>query len=212
VARPIWIVPHALTIDDIVVAPYLPQGYASTLVVGPVVVYAFRWTSPLLALDIEPGSSLAALAPSSATIRWPITHPAIDDEALVELAMGRGLSTGASHTSLRPWGPAADLAPSEELNGRVAMPALCGLHTLSYPSALVLAAAEGREHVFWGACPCGEAYLIQTETDAAHLRRSGAPAAISSLYDELSGEVVVIEDYLGSFVCKRLVRRASAAG
>ena len=208
----IWIVPHALTVDDLEVEAELPQGYGSTLVVGPMVVYVFRWTAPLLSLDIELGISLAKLVPASAAIRWPTAHAASDDEALVQLALGRNLLTGVPHTSLRPWGPAADAPPGELVNGRVAGPVLCGLHTISYPVALVVAAAEGREHVFWGMCACGQAYLIQTETDAAHLRKCGAPAAISSFYDELPGDVVVIEDHLGFFACKRLVRRPSGAG
>jgi hypothetical protein len=35
---------------------------------------------------------------------------------------------------------------------------------------------------------------------------TGAPEAISSLYDDLPGEIVVIEDHLGAFACKRLIR------
>jgi hypothetical protein len=202
----VWIVPHALMIDGVEVEPELPQGYTSTLVVGPVVIHAFRWTTPLLALDVEPGFPLAALAPAETTIQWPLDHPPIDDELLIEMAMGRRLSTGTPHTSLRPWGPATDAPPSDLVDGRITFPVICGLHSLSYPVELAHAALEGREHVFWGMCPCGQAYMIQTETDGAHLRNAGAPEAISSLYDDLPGEPIVIEDHLGAFACKRLVR------
>jgi hypothetical protein len=202
----IWIVPQALTIDDVEVEPRLPQGYTSTLVVGPVVVHAFRWTAPLLGLDVEPGLPLAVLTPTESVIPWPLDNALVNDELLVELAMGRRLSTGTSHTALRPWGPAADAPPGELLDGRVVMPVTCGLHVLSYPLELVRAALEGREHVFWGMCPCNRAYIIRTETNSAHLRHVGTPAAISSLYDELPGETVIVEDHLGAFACKRLVR------
>lgn len=48
--------------------------------------------------------------------------------------------------------------------------------------------------------------MIQIETDAAQLRQAGSPSAMSSLYDELLGASVFIEDHLGPCACKRLVR------
>jgi hypothetical protein len=121
--------------------------------------------------------------------------------------MGRRLLTDLESTSLKPWGPAADLPPGTLANGRVAMELICGLHVIEYPYALVMEASEGREHVFWCMCPCGEAYIIQTELDSAHLRRSGSPASISAFYDKLPGELVVVDDDRGRFACKRLVRQ-----
>lgn len=201
----VWVVPQALRLDDVEVDPEFPQGYLSTVVVGPLLVQAFRWTAPLLALDLDPGPKLCPLSPTETKVRLSTGLPVVGDDELVEVALGRRITTAVPHTTLRPWGPAADGPGGELVDGRVRMQVLCGLHALEYPYELVVAASEGREHVFWGMCPCGQAYMIQTETNAAHLRKAGSPEAISSLYDELPGEPVVIEDHLGSFICKRLV-------
>lgn len=77
--------------------------------------------------------------------------------------------------------------------------------TVEYPYELVVAASEGREHVFRGHVPL-QPHMIQIETDAAQLRQAGSPSAMSSLYDELLGASVFIEDHLGPCACKRLVR------
>lgn len=202
----VWVVPEALRLDDVEVEPGFPQGYLSTLVVGPLIVQAFRWTTPMLALDLNLGPKLSPLSPAVTEVSWSPDLPAVGDDELIEVALGRRLSTTVPRTTLRPWGPAADGPGGELVDGRVRMQVLCRSHTVEYPYELVVAASEGREHVFWAMCPCGQAYLIQTETDAAHLRQAGSPSAISSLYDELPGEPIIIEDHLGLFACKRLVR------
>ena len=200
-----WIVPQSVLIDGVEVDADYPQGYSSTLVVGPLVIHAFRWTTPLLGIEVEPSVPLTSLVPAVTPIGWQVERPALNDESIVALAMGRGTTTALPHITVSPWSRAVDGPAGVLVNGRVELATLCGLHTISYPYELVAAATVGVEYVFWDECPCA-AYLIQTEVDAAHFRKTGDPAAISAYFNELPGEITVLEDRLGEFRCKRLVR------
>jgi hypothetical protein len=203
-----WVVPQDLQIDGIPPSNH-PHGYSMSLVIGSIVLNGFRFTNPLLSLSVDPGYGMIPLWPFEKSIIWPPANT-IDDETFIEMAMGRGLITDHRNVRIEPWAPAADAPPSQLVDGRIAMPAICGKHSISFPVELGQEAIRGREHVFLATCECTEGYIVRTQATGAHMKFHGDPAAVAEEYDDIVGSEIVLLDQQGPFRCKYVPARPAA--
>lgn len=183
--------------------PAQPQGYAMTVVIGQLVLHGVRFTTPSLHFDVSTSLGMPQIWPPTGLVRWP-DGQLLDDAAFLGFAGGKNFRSFESHLELRPWRPATELKPSQTVGPMVALPTICGKHTVYYPLILVEEAMRGRFYVFGTACECGTAYLIQTESDGAHCKAAGTTEAVSELLERLSGEDLVIQDDQGIFDCRRV--------
>jgi hypothetical protein len=197
-----WVTPFVLAIEGLP-EPELPHGYAMTLVLGDLLLFGVRFTTPSLEVKVMKRHGFAQLWPVASDIAWP-TGPAVDDAAFLALAAGKELQVAEHQLSLRPWKPATEISASQLVGSMIELPTICGKHVVYYPAVLAAEAMCGRFHAFLTSCECETAYLIETEADGAHCKLAGQRATIEERYEALSGETIVIEDEGGSFWCKLL--------
>lgn len=203
------VVPLIVTVAELP-EPDRPQGYAMTVVLGQLMLFGVRFTTPSLQVQLATRQRLPQLWPTAGPVRWPGGTP-VDDAAFLGFAGGNDLYSTEQHIQIRPWKPATELPPSKAVGGMIELPTICGKHVVYYPARLVGEAVRGRFYVFGTACECPKAYLIQTEPDGAHAKAAGTPEEISELYENLSGEEVLIEDEQGVFLCKQLPTLSESA-
>ncbi|WP_208740866.1 hypothetical protein [Micromonospora arida] len=180
-----------------------PQCYAVTIVLGKLALHGLVFTTPALEIDVTMSLGIPQIWPPQGPVRWPTGQPCT--EAMFQhLANGKMLGSAVESVELQPWTPAIDLPRSVIVDGKVHVPALCGKHSYCYPAVILAEALRGRFYAFATGCACPQAYLIQTEADAAHCKAIGAAEGISDMYEALPGTEVVIHEEAGLFVCKRL--------
>jgi hypothetical protein len=207
----VLVTPVVVAVDGLP-EPAQPQAYVITIIIGQVVLQGVRFTSPVMYLDVSTERELPQLWPVRGRVGWP-GGTIVDDAAFVCFSRGGDLRVSEPHISLRPWGPATDLAPSTVVGSMVELPLICGEHVAFYPGVLMHEATIwGRFYAFISACDCGRAYLIETEADGAHCKAAGDPAAIAARYETLPGREFLVEDDGGMFVCKRLTEQVDPAG
>jgi hypothetical protein len=195
------VTPLIVTVDGLPDPP-TPQAYAITLAVGHLVIQGVRFTTSGLEMPLDLAREAVPLWPTSTAFDWPVPNPVEADE-LQRFALGAGLKSRNPRVSVTRWRPATDLVSN--LVGRmIEQPAPCGEHVLYYPVVLAEEAARHSFHAFATVCECGTAYLIEKESDGAHVKAAGSPAAISARYEELCGDEFIMRDPEGDFVCKRL--------
>lgn len=197
-----WVTPFVVQLNGLP-EPTLPHGYIETIAVGALVVQGVRFTSPAMDLELMTRQGMPRLWPPNAPIGWPAGSDISDDDLLGFVA-GKDLVVLNDGVRIVPWGPAANLPESVEVGDTIRLPALCGKHAVYYPRTLALEGLRGRSHAFMTTCACGEAYLVHTERDGAHVRMSGPAEAIAKAYEDLPGEEFIIEGAAGEFICKRL--------
>lgn len=188
--------------------PDVPQAYALTIVLGELVIQGLRFTSPALEVDVTTELQMPQLWPSIAELHWPSGQPCTR-ESFLRFADGKMMRPTVQNLELHPWRQAAHLPQSILVGDRVAVPAMCRKHIVSYPAALLREAMRGRFYAFLRKCECGVAYLIQTDSDRARFRAHDDAAL--ELYGNLPGEERLLQDGEGTFACKRLPSDADAA-
>ena len=184
--------------------PEFSQGYLMTVVLGELVLQGLRFTRPAVQVEVVPSLGMPQLWPS----RGPLSVFSGDPctEALfLRLTDGRLLQSTVRHVELKPWTRASQVAQSVIVDGKVKVPTLCGKHFFYYPVGLLAEALKGRFYIFVTGCECETAYLIQTESDGAHCKAAGAAAGISQMYEDLSGQELLLSDETGAFICKKAV-------
>jgi hypothetical protein len=198
----IWVTPLVVATAGLP-EPELPHGYAMTLLLGELLLFGVRFTTPNLEVEVVKRDGFAPLWPSDTDLDWP-TGAAVDDTALVPLAAAKHLQVTEPRLSIRPWKPATELPTSRMVGTMIELPTICGAHVVYYPAMLGGSAMRGRFHAFMTSCECGTAYLIETAADGAHCTVAGEPSVIAERYEALVGEEIVVEDPCGRFWCKRL--------
>lgn len=196
------VVPFTIRISG-VPEPDVPQGYATTIVLGELVLHGLRFTTPALEVDVTMDLGMPQLWPARLPVRWPAGQPC-SAASFLRLADAKMLRSTVEHVVLRPWTQAAELPRSTISQGLVEVPALCRRHTICYPVSLLEEALRGTFYAFGTACACPFGYLIQTESDGAHFKAAGPSNAISEMYEQLSGKERIIRDFAGEFFCKKI--------
>lgn len=182
--------------------PPLPQGYAMTIVLGALLLYGVRFTTPGLQADTKTELGMPQLWPSERSVMWPAGQTCTE-KSLLALADGGTLRATGGEVRLQPWSHAAHLPQSAFENGAVKVPSLCRKHDIYYPAALLQEAHQGRFYAFMTSCDCS-AYLIHTDSDRIRFRAAGEPEEITARYADVAGDEFLIEDQIGEFACKRL--------
>jgi hypothetical protein len=200
----LWVTPLVMRGTGIPESAW-PQGYATTLVLGELLLHGVRLTMPMLDVPLDPPPDLLTIYPSLGLIVGP-AQISVDGEVLQDLAAGKAVRALEADIRVEPWKPATELAQSELFGSKVKLPTLCGKHVLYYPEVLVRDAMFDRYVAFIASCECGTAYLVETTHDGAHCKAAGMPDGISELYEELPGEETTLSDRNGIFVFKRLSR------
>jgi hypothetical protein len=195
-----WVTPLVVMVDGLE-QPDWPQGYASTLVLGRLLLHGVRLTTSFLELDFRSPLGLSPI--------WPMANDeitsssSVNERDLLDLASGKIVGVANPHLQVRPWKPATELAQSELIGSMIELPLACGKHAAYYPSVLAAEGMAGHSASFMTSCGCGLAYVVETALDGAHSKAAGSPREISDLYQSLSGDEYSIADENGLFFYKR---------
>jgi hypothetical protein len=195
-----WVTPLVVMVDGLE-EPGWPQGYASTLVLGRLLLHGVRLTTPLLDLDFRPPLGLSPM--------WPVANDevtssgSVNEHDLRDLASGKIVVVANPHLQVRPWKPATELAQSELIGNMIELPLACGKHAAYYPSLLAAEGMGGHFASFMTSCDCGLAYVVETALDGAHCKAAGSPREMTERYQSLSGDEYSIADENGLFFYKR---------
>ena len=187
--------------------PWVPQGYAMTIVLGELIVHGVVFTMSEFQMEVSFGLDMPKLWPGEGLLRWPEGR-VCTATSFLGVADGRALHPAVEHVGLEPWSVATQVAQSEIVDGRVQVPALCGLHVFYYPLPLLRQASKGRFYAFVASCPCPVTYLVHLESDGAHCKGAGPFAEINDRYAAIPGDEILIRDPV-DFSCKRLTPDAS---
>lgn len=198
----ISVVPQVVKVSDMD-EPHVPQGYAMTIVLGEVVLFGLRLTTPMLRLPLLSKRGLALLWPENGDVSWP-EGVAVDGAAYLGFSNGTDVQVEVPNVVLGPWRAATDFPASRALGSMVELSLACGEHIAYYPSVLVSEAAEGRFYAFVTSCECPLGYLIETEADGAHCKAAGSYALVVERYGAAEGDEYVFEDEIGQFFCKEI--------
>lgn len=184
--------------------PDRPQAYATTIVLGELVLQSVRFTTPELELDLTTELGMPQIWPSDTPVDWP-EGELCTQARFLQFADGRLLRPAIGDIELRPWTLATELPQSALVDGKVKVPTLCGKHSFFYPQALLAEVLRGTFYAFITECECPVAYLLQTEKDGVHCKAAGNAEGVSAMYEDLPGEELQYEDKTGVFICKRLI-------
>lgn len=173
-----------------------------TVTVGALVLYGIRYTSPELAVDVDPGFGFARLWPTEGSVAWP-AGTIILSANYMKLANARSLRTAHPLVEVHPLASAVDLPQSGLRRDQVQLPLMCGQHYALYPAEIVREAHRSRFYTFTVTCECPMSYLIQTHETGVRCIRADDAEAIDQRYRELPGDELT----LGSnFTVKTTVR------
>ncbi|WP_202511510.1 hypothetical protein [Streptomyces sp. SID3343] len=142
--------PLAVCIDALP-EPDQPKGYAMTVVLGQLVLYGVRLTTP--SLKVRVSIRLLQFWPPEGPVTWPSGTP-LHDDGFLDFAEGKDFRSTEQHIELQPWQPATELTPSLDAGGVVELPTICGKPVVYYPAALVGEAKHDRFYAFGAACEC----------------------------------------------------------
>ncbi|MER5966544.1 hypothetical protein [Streptomyces sp. NPDC002057] len=196
------VTPLTVRIPGIPEAP-VPQGYAITLVLGALLLHGLFFTMSAWEVDTTMELEMPRLWPSDVPIPWPGGQPCTES-SYPRLASGKMLRSTVEPVEIRAWARATSVPQSRFVAGKVRVPALCGRHFFSYPTALLEEAHRGRFYAFVSGCDCPQAYFLHTESESVRFKAAGAADGISQMYEDLAGEELFIPDQAGAFPCKRL--------
>jgi hypothetical protein len=197
----VWVTPPSLNVDGLP-EPEIPHAYSMTIALGALLIHGIRFTSLPFYVDIATELRLKQI--------WPVEDvpesPPLDvtDDEFLRLACGRGFVLREPELTLRPWRSATELHESSLVGSIVELPTLCGKHVAYYPAGLVDEARRGHFYWFMTTCECDIAYLIRTESDGAHAKFADTPERIDAKYEGIVGRELILEDFNGKFVCKRV--------
>ncbi len=199
----VWVTPFVIEAKGPGSPPDIPSGYAITLVVGKLVVQGVRFTTPALQVDLVTEWGFLDIWPPQDTFPWPARGFA-DDDTVDRMNQTKTFVVQEKGVQLSPFKPATELPPSKLEGGDlIRLPLYCGKHEAFYPAALAGETLRtGRQHVFHTSCECPVGYIIRTESDGAHMKKWGDPAAIVEAYEAWPGEEYAIEDANGVFFFK----------
>ena len=183
--------------------PNVPDGYIITIVLGELIIHGVRFTVPGR-FDLTLSNGMPQLWPYQALALWP-QGEACTAESFLSFADGGMLQSEFEDLELRPWTPASELPPSDIVDGKVALPALCRRHTLYYPMKLVREAFQSRFYAFTAECECSTTYLIQTADTGARCKGEGTAEQMAERLKYLPGTDAIIPDHGTGFACKRLL-------
>jgi hypothetical protein len=155
-----------------------------TIALGALILQGLWFTTPSLAIEMSSDLEMPRIWPSDAPATWPFGQTC-SQASFRHFAAGGLLSSSVEHVSLEPWSRAAQLPQSAIREGKVEVPALCGQHTIHYPTALLREAVLGRFYAFMVACDC-HAYLIQTTAESARFKAAGEWEGIGAMYEDLA--------------------------
>jgi hypothetical protein len=198
-----WVTPLVVEMDGLSAQPTTPHGYAMTLVVGQLLLHGLRFTTLAMEVTAAPSPRLTQLWPSRGDVAWPGDISVYDDD-FPTLAGGERFQVAEKHLRLRPWKPATELPASTLTGSVIELPLICGKHTATYPAALALEAVQGARHAFLVSCECQTIYLIETTADGARCKSAGPIDDVARLYEECSGDEILLDDPNGRFVYKML--------
>lgn len=202
-ASSIWVTPFVVEVVGAESPREVPSGYATTLTLGKLLVQGVRFTQPVLHVELTTSEwGFLDIWPPTDTFPWPVGGVA-DDATLDRMNQAKTFISQTKGVRVSPFKPATEL-PASTLEGRLMrLPLYCGKHDAFYPAELAGETLRtGRHYVFLTGCECPLGYIIRTEADGAHMKRSGEPAAIEAAYEEWPGEEFVIEDDYGVFYFK----------
>ena len=199
----VWATPFVVEVSDAPSQHEFPSGYAMTLLLGKLLVHGVRFTQPALQMELTTEWGLLDIWPPQDTFPWPAGGVA-DDAALDRMNRAEGFVVLEKGLRLAPFKPATELEPNTLEGGDLMrLPLYCGKHHGFYPAALAGETLRtGKSYVFLAGCQCPLGYIIRTESDGAHMKRYGEPAAIEQAYEEWPGEEFAIEDRNGVFFFK----------
>jgi hypothetical protein len=118
--------------------------------------------------------------------------------------LARTFTVQAKGIRLAPFKPAIELERTTLEGELIRLPLLCGKHESFYPAALAGETLRtGTSYSFLTGCECPMGYIVRTEADGAHVKKSGEPIAIEAAYEALAGQEYIIEDRDGVFFFKQ---------
>lgn len=196
----IGVVPLVVATDDMP-EPAWPHAYATTVILGQLVLHAVRFTTPSLVLKVSMEGGLVQLWPEGPGSVYR-TRATVEDDVLRAVCDARQFRLPEPGLALRPWKTASELEPSRLVGSMIELPTMCGKHVVNYPAVLAREALHGRYCEFAIACNCDIAYLIRTKADGAHCKASGPPENIMERYEALAGTEYLITDANGQFFYK----------
>jgi len=199
----IWVTPFVIEAIGADSPPGIPSGYAMTLALGKLVVQGVRFTTLALQVELATEWGFLDIWPPQDTFPWPAGGFA-DDETLDRMNQAKSFVVQERGVRLSPYKPATEIPPNTLEGGDLMrLPLYCRKHYGYYPAALAGETLRtGKHYVFLAGCECPMGYIIRTETDGAHMKKWGEPAAIEHAYEDWPGEEFVIQDRNGVFFFK----------
>ncbi len=164
----------------------LPDGYAITVTIGELLLFGVRLPGSTQRLDLNPTSGVVPFFPAVADAHWSFDR-AVGQEGFLALSRGRMLQSRDGEEAIGPWTPAVDLPTSELVGSSIAMPAMCGEHTLSYPMQLASIAIAGQDCWFVLSCAC-HTYLLRAKSDGVRVRDYGDLESMTARFLSLPGK------------------------
>ncbi len=181
----------------------LPVGYAISIQIGQLLIEGLRLTDPGLSVGRFELADFARVWPEPSSGGTYLAVPLITEPAPLSVATSLVFADSDSEMRLAGWSFVTDLPQSVDLGNEVSMPALCGRHTVLFPTWMVQLAKAGQYFWFTASCPCGHFYLYRTEATGTHLRGLGTQSQIESMYLERPGREMRLSFANGHFRCKR---------
>ncbi len=181
----------------------VPVGYAISISIGQLLIQGLRLLDPGLDASRFELADFTRVWPEVDPRVVPLAVPLIVDPAPLSVATSLVFADPDSEVRLAGWSAVTDLPQSVALGDEVSMPALCGRHTVLYPTWMVQLAKSGHFCWFTSSCSCGHYYLYRTESTGTHLRGLGTEEQIENMYRQCAGREIKLSFADGVFRCKR---------